>query len=323
MKKVLIHGSASVEQLILSFPALHVLKKESTDDEIYLALFDHTKEAAKYLACDIKSLFLPVKYKNIFDAHRFVANIKSLANIDCFLDFESSVTSSFAGYNLKSPIRIGLKHGAAKYLRGENISKYDFYDTAAVNLVEQYLKKPIHDIKVMASDKKPLKADEVFIKGEFVPDYVLVILNELSFLNKHAAFFRALFDGIDNTIVRIVYYDRGDLTLQLNEIRDLHASYNSSNKYEYGFVSDHTFLINQIIQSKGVIAEKTWHSLICSYYGVTSFSLEGVWRLPPQYFIAEMNSFSIKDQGEIKLIGSDGEIGIDTFADLLNEKFRI
>ena len=71
MKKVLVHGSSSMEQLILSFPALHALKKESTDDEIYLALFEHTQDAVKYLAFDVKQLLLPGKYGNIFDAHRF------------------------------------------------------------------------------------------------------------------------------------------------------------------------------------------------------------------------------------------------------------
>ncbi|HAZ11599.1 MAG: hypothetical protein A2X86_17905 [Bdellovibrionales bacterium GWA2_49_15] len=323
MKKVLVHGSSSVEQLILSFPALHALKKESTDDEIYLAVFEHTKEAVKFLALDVKPIFLPEKYGNIFDAHRFAANLKSLANVDCFLDFESSMTSAFAGYNLKSPVRIGLKKGAAKYLRGENISRYDFYDTAAVGLVEQYLKKPLHEMKVMASGKKPIAVDDIFIKEEFVPDYLLIVLNELSFLNQHAAFFRSLFDGIENTTIRIVYCDRGDLTLQLNEIRDLHAAYNSTNKYEYGFVSDHTFLINQIIQSKGVITEKTWHSLICSYYGITSFSLEGVWPMLSQYFVAEMHSFEIRGKEEIKMIGKDGEMAVSTFVDFMHERFKI
>ncbi|MEK6625042.1 MAG: hypothetical protein AABY86_08745, partial [Bdellovibrionota bacterium] len=223
----------------------------------------------------------------------------------------------------KSPVRMGLKQGASKYLRGGNVSRYDFYDVAAVGLVEQYLKKPFHDMKVMASGKRSLKPDEVFLKEEFLPDYVLLVLNELSFLSKHASFFRALFDGIENTTIRIVYFDRGDLTLQLNEIREMHASYNTTNKYEYGFVSDHTFLINQIIQSKGVITEKTWHSLICSYYGLTSFSFGGVCSMNSQYFVADMHSFQIKDQEEMKVIGKDGEMTIASFVDFLHHKFSL
>ena len=321
MKKLLVHGPSNVDQLVLSFPALHALKKEFSECEVYLAVFEHTKDVINYLSLDVTSLVIPGKYKNIFDAHRFAVNLKELANVDCFLDFESSMTSTVMGYHLKSPEKFGLKRGAAKYLLS-NQSKYDLYDSAVMGLVEQYTKKPLDQMKVMASRKKVV-ADEVFIKEEFISDYLLLILNELSFLDKHAAFFKTLFDGIENTKIRIVYFDRGDLTLQLNEIRDLHASYNSSNKYEYGFVTDHNFLVNQIIQSKGVIAEKMWPALIASYYGVTSFALDSSWPASSRYFVAELHPFTINEKESTKIFSNEGEMAVVSFLDFLHKKFNM
>ena len=174
----------------------------------------------------------------------------------------------------------------------------------------------------MASRKK-IKADEVFIKEEFISDYILLVLNELSFLDKHAGFFKTMFDGIENSKIRIVYFDRGDLTLQLNEIRDLHASYNSSNKYEYGFVSDHDFLVNQIIQSKGVISEKVWPALVASYYGVTSFALDSSWPATSRYFFAELHPFTINEKNSANIVGVEGEQSVVSFLDFMHQKFNI
>jgi len=316
---LLIHAPLRREEVVTLFPVIQNLKMGGFSNVI-LAIHECNKFLVEYLDFEQEFFVLPKDYADFLDAHKVAALFKSKYNFDTYFDFQSNSISAFLGQNLGIVNRYGFKSGFSSLLSKKTVERTKNIDESALLILKSHEISEIKS-KIMGKGTK-LKVDEVFIKKEDVPDYILIYLNELKFLAENGAFFINFFNEIQGIKFRFIYEARGDLTLLLHEIKELNEKFNKSNQYEYGEVKDSKFVIDQIINSKGVISDQEWPSLVANYYGVNAISLNSELFINPSMFVSNYIPFKITPSVD-KILSRDGEILIQSFIDMLHKNFSI
>jgi len=111
METFLIKGPLTDQEVVSSFPLIHLIKERNPDAKISIVLDEGQNNLYNFLSFKVDVFFLPESKANLIGVHHFAVNLLEVFNIDVFIDLENSLKSSFLGFSFKAKHKLGYKKG--------------------------------------------------------------------------------------------------------------------------------------------------------------------------------------------------------------------
>jgi len=268
MKTFLIKGPLTDQEVVSSFPLIHLIKECHPDAKISIVLDEGQNNLYNFLSFSVDVFFLPESRSNLIGVHHFAVNLLEVFNVDVFIDLENSLKSSFLGFSFKAKHKLGYKKGMnaiflTHKLESDDKKLNDNADEKFLKLFCSYINKDYLDYKVKTFLEKKSK-----LKEKKDREILVVLSNTVDYKNELLKLFLEFEKKsfLISLINKVNLIDDGDF---LKELR----VQNSSNNFIAKNISTFTELQVGIIESALVITDIEWVGFISAYLGRDSFLL--------------------------------------------------
>jgi len=268
METFLIKGPSTDQEVVSSFPLIHLIKERNPDAKISIVLDEGQNNLYNFLSFKVDVFFLPESKSNLIGVHHFAVNLLEVFNVDIFIDLENSLKSSFLGFSFKAKHKLGYKKGMnsiflSHKLESDDKKSNENDDEKFLKLFSSYVNKDYLDYKVKTFLEHKSKLDEKKNR-----EILVVLSNTVDYKNELLKLFLE-FEKKNfsiSLINKVNLIDSGDF------LKELKAQ-NSSNSFMPKNFLTFAELQVGIIESAIVITDIEWVSFISAYLGRDSFLL--------------------------------------------------
>ena len=107
MNKILIFAPEKEDEVVSSFPLIHLIDEKLDPEEINIIQFGDTARLYQALPYKINIFDIPQEAYNFMGIHKFSKNLHDIFNITHFFDLRGDFLSQWAGKSFASIERIG------------------------------------------------------------------------------------------------------------------------------------------------------------------------------------------------------------------------
>jgi len=268
VKTFLIKGPLTDEEVVSSFPLIHLIKEGNPDVKISIVLDEGQNNLYNFLSFKVDVFFLPESKSNLMGVHHFAVNLLEVFNVDVFIDLENSLKSSFLGFSFKAKHKLGYKKGMnsiflSHKLEGDDKKSNDNPDEKYLKLFCSFLDKDYPDYKVKTFFEKKSNLDESKNR-----EILVVLSNTVDYKNELIKLFLEFEEKkfAISLINKVNLIDGGDFLKELK-------AHNSSNSFISKNFMTYSELQDGLVESAIVITDIEWVSFISAYLGRDSFLL--------------------------------------------------
>ena len=269
MKKILISAPSSIDQIIKTYPMIHLIENEMNPSEINIVVNETLAPYLSFLEVKCNIYPLPIKKNTLWGVHHFAYNLKEVFNIDTYFDLIGNIKSGILGQSFRCIDRVGIRKNKLTPLfinhpKELSLEDSDDFDTFAVKLFSEYLNKNFDD-SIITADKGSLNST---YEGS---PFINIIISNLDLLTEKNNLLKDFFECFDKEVFKI--YIIGDFNKdQIDKrLEDYKKSLSKNNHYFFKTHFDQDELIKNIKNSIVNISEMNWIGTLCSYYGKSSY----------------------------------------------------
>lgn len=207
MNKILIFAPSSEEEVVSSFPLIHLIDEHLNPEEINIIQYGETAKLYNALPYKIKLYDIPKGYYNLLGIHKFSKNLHDVFNISHFFDLRGEFLSQWTGKSFASCERIGeSKAWWSKFLLNyplENIGSRG-QDSFYTKLIGEYLKEDISEYRLFNKDQ--------FTTNSVDTCKILFLIDDIDKENGSYDFWYDSFEHFSNQPMTLALYQTGDDT---------------------------------------------------------------------------------------------------------------
>jgi len=298
------------------FPMLHILSEEYPKAEINLLIEKGDELAFNFLPFKVNVYLMPKEKMSFFEAHRFVANLHEVFNIDVYLDLESNFITSFIGFNFRAKIRMGLDNGWNKnFLTKFFPNTKQSLEQLSMMFLESLTQKSFSEFRLHEEIINPQIFEKVkkLFDEPVPPKFILIMLYDFKSVEKEIAEWKAFFDSFQNQ--KFIIWTRNDEDVISEIFAKIDLGANELYMHRGALKKEMLFLFSKIV---GVVTTDLWALRLGEYFGLDTlfWNLNQIQYKKLTYFknrSAEIKkrddgSFELMDQKEEKIFQSINQV---------------
>lgn len=224
-----------------------------------------------FLPVKVELFELPEKKMSLLEIHQYCVNNHNLFNIDLYLDLESSLNSSFLGFNFRSKKRFGFKTGVNKFFYHKSLEENNLsIENQANQLLELYLNEEIENERLLFHYLKPIEESNViplFKKDAQIP-FLFIMLKDFESVKNSINFWKEFFDSFEKQ--RFVIWSEEDENVISDLFLSIDLGKNELLMHKGKDVGELQYILKKAV---GTITTTQQSEGLCCYYCIDSISL--------------------------------------------------
>jgi hypothetical protein len=205
VNKVLIFSPKEEDEVVSSFPLIHLIDEKLNPDEINIIQQGETARLYQALPYQIKIWDIPDDSYSFMGIHKFSKNLHDVFNITHFFDLRGEFLSQWTGKTFASAERIGeRKSWWSKYLLNNEYQEIGRpgQDAYYVKLLGKFLKEDTTEFKLFNKDQFGNKFVDV--------TQVLFFIDNINKEDKYFDFWMDSFEHFEKMPMTMVLYKVGE-----------------------------------------------------------------------------------------------------------------
>ncbi len=268
VNKVLIKIPKLNERVFEIFTMLHLLSEEYPKAEFNLLLEKGDELAFYFLPFKVNMYPMPKEKMSFLEAHRFVANLHEVFNIDLYFDLESNFISSFIGFNFRAKVRIGLDNGwnknfLTKVLPNQKLS----IEQLSLKYLDTVTNKDFSEFRLSEEIVNPQTFEKVkkLFDEPVPPKFVLIMLSNFAAIEKEINYWKAFFDSCQNQ--KFIIWAKEDEEIISEIFAKIDLGNNELFMHRGALKKEMLFIFSKVV---GVFTSDIWSLRLCEYFGLDS-----------------------------------------------------
>lgn len=308
MQKILIKAPSRPSEILATFPFIHKLNDLYSEVEINIILNEGVFNYYLTLPFRVNVYELPNHRQSITGVHKFAYGLNEVFNIDSYFNLEGKFLYNFMGRSFKAKQRIGLKQGIKSLfltnkLMPKGNSEFDIY---YMSFLEGLNENNYNDYKIIRKRAQQANTQNDPKRDEIDP-FLFVYLDQLNDVS--------LFNSFQNKYFKIVIENNQAETEQ----------FDPANKVELLPSKAVPEVVQQIVNSRGVITNQLWVSHLSNYLGVNCLYLNLNGPLLNNHFKHSSLSIDAIDGNKVQYQAEDESmvVSFEEFTDFVESYLKI
>lgn len=277
-----------------------------------------------FLPVKVELFELPEGKMSLLEVHQYCVNNHNLFNIDLYLDLESSLNSSFLGFNFRSKKRYGFKSGINKFFYHKTIEDNGFdVESRAYQLLELFLNEEFNNDRLLFHYLKPIEESNViplFKKDAQIP-FLFVMLKDFASVKENINFWKEFFDSFEKQ--RFVIWSEEDENVISDLFLSIDLGKNELLMHKGKDIGELQYILKK---AAGIIATTAQTEGLCSYYCLDAVSLifDERERIDYKRYECKPNAIVIHSEDEIEILQEENTLtDTNELVDYLHRYFKL
>lgn len=278
----------------------------------------------RFLPVRVEMFELPEGKMSLLEIHQYCVNNHNLFNIDLYLDLESSLNSSFLGFNFRSRKRYGFKTGMNKFFYHKTLENNGGdAEKKAYQLLELFVNEEVVNERLLYHYLKPIEESNViplFKKDTQIP-FILILLKDFETVKNNINFWKEFFDSFEKQ--RFVIWSEEDENVISDLFLSIDLGKNELLMHKGKDVSEMQYIFKK---AAGILATTPQMEGLCSYYCLDAVSL--VFGEHEQFdyrrYESKPNIIIYHSEDEIEILQEENTLSeINELVDYLHRYFKL